>query len=81
MRDAQLLANLAQVTRDSGPILQYARAADDFQVRDLCQVREDLVLHTVGKEGIVFVGAEVLEGENSNALVRNRDALAFELAV
>src|SRR6266700_6525693 len=52
MRYPKLLADLAQVTCKSALILHHGSAADDFQVRDLCQVGEDFVLYAVGE---VFV--------------------------
>ena len=62
MRDAQFLTNLAQVTRQSALVLHYRSAADDFEVGDLCQMRKNFILHTIGEVSVLFVAAQVFKG-------------------
>ena len=38
-----------------------------FRVRDLRQVREDLVLHAIGEVGVLFVAAKILERKDRDA--------------
>ena len=57
MRHPELLANLAQISRDSAFVLHDARAADYFQVGDPGQVAQDFVLHAIGEKGIIWIAA------------------------
>src|SRR4029077_15795563 len=71
IRDSQLLRDLAQIARDSALVLQNGSAADDFQVGDLRQVREDFVLYPISEIGILFVAAKILKGQDSDAFVED----------
>src|SRR5437762_3740145 len=74
MRNAQLLRNLAKITCNSALILHHARAADYFQVCDLRKVGQDLVLHAVGKIGILFFLAQIVKRKQRDALwIRGTD--------
>ena len=55
----------------AGLVLHHARATDHFQVRDLRQVRQNFVLHAVGKISVLFVFAQVFKRQNRDALFRN----------
>ncbi len=46
-------------------------AADHFQVGDLCQVRQDLVLHAIGEEGVGLFFAQIFEREHGDAFVND----------
>src|SRR5205823_10253691 len=74
IRDSQLLRNLAQIACNAALILQNGGAADDFQVGDLRQVREDFVLHPIGEVSISFVFTSVFKREHRNALVEDTQA-------
>src|SRR5712692_371015 len=68
MSDAELLTDLAQVALPASFILHDRSAADHFQVRDLCQVGQNFVLHAVGEIGVLLFIAQVVEWKHSNAL-------------
>ena len=69
---AEFVRNPTQVSFRAGLVLHDRRPADDLQVRDLCQIIQDFVLHTIIEKHIVGIGAQIFEGEDCNALVRNR---------
>ena len=77
MRNAKFIRDLAQITFCAALVLHHRRPADDFQVRDFCQVVKDFVLHPVGEERVLGIGAQVLKGEDRDALVRNRRAAGW----
>ena len=47
------------------------RAADHFQIRDLCQVREDLILHAIGEVCVCFFFAQIFKRKDRDAFVGN----------
>ena len=61
IRDPELFTDLAQVALHTALVLARAGVADHFQLRYLCQIGKDLVLHAVSEISIRFVIAEVLE--------------------
>src|SRR4051794_9270852 len=69
MRHAKLLADFAQIALSPGLVLHHGRATDHLEVGDLGEVGQDLVLHAVGEEGVLFVLAQVSERKNGDALV------------
>jgi hypothetical protein len=79
MRDAELLADLAQIACDSGLIWHYARAANHFKVRDASEIGEDFILYSVGEERIGFVVAQVFKRQYRNALLGNGREIGFHL--
>ncbi len=68
---AELLADFAQIARRAALVLHDARAADHFEISNLCQVRQDFVLHTVGEVSIGFVFTSVFKREHRNAFVEH----------
>jgi hypothetical protein len=70
MRYSELLADLAQIARRAGLVLHHRGAADHFQVRDLREVGQDLVLHTIGEESVRFLFAQIFKGKNGDAFFR-----------
>ena len=66
-----MLTDLAQVAFPNGLVLHHARAADYFEVRDLRQIGEDLILDAIGKEGGLLIRAQVFEREDCNAFRRS----------
>src|SRR5262249_27196217 len=66
MRDAQLLADFAHITRGSALILHHGSATNDSQIRNLRQVGQNLVLHAVSKKSVIGVAAEILKGKHRN---------------
>ena len=69
MRDAELLGDLAQIARRIAFVLHDARAADHFQVGDSDQIRQDLVLDALGKEGVRFLFAQIFKRKDGNAFL------------
>jgi hypothetical protein len=65
MSHAQGTGDLAQITFGVGPVLHHRRPADDFELSNLGQTIENLVLDTVGKVGVVLIGAELSKGRTS----------------
>ena len=55
MRYAKFQADFPQVARCAACILHDRRAADDLQIRDLCQVGQDFVVYAVRKKRIGFL--------------------------
>ena len=73
MGDAKLLADFAHVALGSASVLHYAGAADHFQIGHFRQISQDLALHSIGEIGAPFFLAEIIEGENGDALLRDRN--------
>ena len=71
MSNAELLSNLAQVARIAALVEHDRSAADDFQVRDLGQVREDFILNSVREIRVLFVVAQIFEWQYRNRLDAN----------
>ncbi len=69
--DTSCSPDLAQVAHRAAAILHDARAADHLEISDLRQVGQDFVLHAIGKIGVRFLLAQVLEGQHGDALFRN----------
>ncbi len=66
IRDAKLLTDLSQIARRAAPVLEDRSAADDLQIRDFCQISENLILHAIREVGVLLVVAEVFERQDSN---------------
>jgi hypothetical protein len=71
MGHAQRIADLAQVPQ-AGLVLAHRGPADHFQVRDLGQVREDVVLDAVGEIFVFLAVTQVLEWQDGDAFIRRR---------
>ena len=69
MRDAELLADLAQIARRAALVLHDARAADHFEIGDLREVGQNLVLHAIGEKGVLFVAAQIFKGKHGDAFL------------
>ena len=52
---SELLADFAQVARNSALVLHHASAADDLQVGDARKIGQDLVQHAISKVGVGFL--------------------------
>src|SRR4051812_16655632 len=71
MCDPELLRDLAQIACGLVPKLHDACAADHFQIRYLCQICENFVLHAVSEEGIGFVFTQILKWQHRDRFLRN----------
>jgi hypothetical protein len=57
----------AQIALGIRPILHHRRPAYDFELGDLGEIIEDLILHAVRKVGVTLVIAEALERQDRDA--------------
>src|ERR1700716_1146508 len=71
VRDTQRVGDLAHVALRVGSILHDRGAADDFELGNLGQVIENLVLYSLGKKTVVFARTDALEREHGNTPSRN----------
>ena len=69
MCDAKCSPNLAQIAR-ARSILPNGSATDDFKIGNFGQVRQNIVLHTVGKVGVLLVITEIFKRKHSDAFFR-----------
>src|SRR5438128_2100067 len=69
MSDAKLLADFAQIALSAGLVLHHGGATDHLEVGDLGEVGQDLVLHAIGEESVLFILAQISERQNGDALV------------
>src|ERR1700675_2904194 len=68
---AERLRDVAQVPHDSALVLHHRCAADDFEVGNPSKVGKNLILYTISKIRILFIIAQVLEGQYGDALFGN----------
>jgi hypothetical protein len=71
MGHTQRVTDLAQVPH-ARLVLAHRSPADHFQVRDLGQIRQDIVLDAVGEIFVLLAVTQVLEGQNGDAFFRRR---------
>ena len=48
-------------------MLHHGSAADDFQVRDLCQVGQNLVLHAVSEIAVLLIATQIFKRQYRDA--------------
>ena len=65
MRHAQLIADLAHIS--FAAIFHHAGPADDFQIGDLRQLGQNVVLHTIGKGRVFFLLAQIFKRQNGDS--------------
>ena len=65
IRDAELLRNLREIIRRTFEMLSGC-ARNHFQIGDLGQPCENLILHPFGKKRVGFVFAQILERQHSD---------------
>ena len=68
VRDTKLLCDLGEFARFALIALR-GSARDYFQIRDLSQPRQDLLLDTLSEVGVVSVGAEIFKWQHGDAFV------------
>src|SRR5205085_8604106 len=71
MYHAELSSNFAEIAPRLALVLHHAGTADDLEVGDLGQIRQDFVLHSVGEKGVVWIAAQIVERQDSDAFLRN----------
>src|SRR5205823_13323059 len=71
IRHAQRPADLTYIAPAGFLISHHARAADYFQIVNLREARQHVVLNPGGEVGVFFVVTEIFKGQHSNALLWN----------
>ena len=69
MRNAKRIRDLPQIAFHAGLVLQHRRAANYFQVGNLCQVSENFILHAVSKKGVFLFRTEIFKRQDGNAFL------------
>src|SRR6478672_2647550 len=65
MRYPQIISNLTEIS--FATVIHDTRSADDFQVADLGQLGQNVVLHAISKGRVLFLLAEVFKRQNGNS--------------
>ena len=65
VRNPKRFTNLANIPLPA--ILHYAGMADHPEIVDAGEFGQNVVLNTIGKNGVLFIVAQTFEGQNSNA--------------
>src|SRR6266568_2551467 len=59
MRYSQIISNLTEIS--FAAIFHHAGAADDLEIGNPCQFGQNIVLHTIGKSGVLFLLAQIFK--------------------
>src|SRR6266480_191632 len=70
--DTQLLRDFFEIARDVALVLLYRSAADYFQILNLREVRQQLILDSICKKSVLLFIAEIFQRQHRNAFLRNR---------
>src|SRR5439155_19943563 len=62
--DTQLLCDLFEIARDAALILHDRSATDYFQVLDLGEIRQQLILDAVGKKSVLLFIAQIFQRQH-----------------
>src|SRR5213596_2273295 len=65
MRYPQIISDLTEISLAT--VIHDARPADDFEIGDPRELREDIVLHAIDKRRIAFVVAQIFKRENGKS--------------
>ena len=65
MRDSQLVPDLAHIS--FAAVVHHAGPADDFEIGDLRQLGQNVVLHTIGKDRVFFLVAQIFKRKNGDS--------------
>src|SRR6266404_8129675 len=65
--DAEFIRDLTQVSLRAGLVSHHRCSADDFQVRDFCQMIKDFVLYTISEKRVFWIGAQILKWQYGDA--------------
>src|SRR5439155_21002534 len=71
VRHSKLLSYLTQVSWIANLVDHYRRATDHFQVGNLSEISQNLVLHAIGKKSVFFFVTQILEWQHRDALFGN----------
>ena len=67
--DTKLPPDFAHVAFGAGFVLAHTRVTDHFQIRNLGEIGQDLVLHAVGEVGVVAIVAQSRKWQNGDRFV------------
>ena len=81
MRHTQSLSDFAKVGLNTVFVLHHRRATDDFEISNLGQIRQDLILNAISEVSILLVIGEILEWEHGDTFLGNGGVLAWQRAV
>ena len=73
MSDAELATDLAQVSWLTTFILAHGGVADDPQIRNPGQIRQDLILHAVCEVRVLFIVTQIFKRQNRDRFCRTID--------
>src|SRR6184192_2127252 len=65
MRYSQIISNLTEIS--FAAIFHHAGPADDFQVADLRQLGQDVILHTISKRAVFLLLTQIFKRQNSDS--------------
>ena len=65
VRHAKRISDLAKIS--FAAIFHHAGAADDFQIADLRQLGQNVVLHTIGEDGVFFLVVQIFKRQNGDS--------------
>src|SRR5262249_16917728 len=68
-RHAEHLSDFAGVTHAVAAIGHDRHARDDFQITNLREIRQDIVLYTVGEIGVLLFIAQILKRQDGDGFV------------
>src|SRR4029077_2892183 len=69
VRNSELLADLANI-RSLAAITHDGSARDHFELTDFRKVGQNVILHSIGKEGVLLVVAQIFEWQHRNRFVQ-----------
>ena len=71
--NAELSTDLAQISWLTTFILAHGGVADDPQIRNPGQIRQDLILHAVSEVRVLFIVTQIFKRQNRDRFHRSVD--------
>src|SRR5215467_2271870 len=65
MRYSQIISDLTKIS--FATVLHHAGPADDFQVANLCQLGQNVVLYAIGKGSVLFLLTQIFKRQNGDS--------------
>ena len=79
MSNAELSPNFAHISWLAALILANSGVADNSQIGNLGQIRQDLILHAVGEIGVLFIVTQIFKWQNRNRFYRSIDCSVLRM--
>ena len=67
MRYAQIISDLTEIS--FATVIHHTGPADDFQIGDLRQLGQNVVLHTIDKRRVFFLLAQIFKRQNGDSML------------